>query len=211
MSGAENGDGNANGKQSEEERRKARMKAILKASDLALEVNQKARRWTIEQASKIRDEGQLWIAVDRFVPDVDPVQQQTQQKDSEDDGDDDDVEGVSLIFVHATGFMKEMWEPTIASVLEHLEKQSVGSGNGNSGVKKGSAVKIDEIFTFDFPNHGVSYGLNHGRIGPVTEWSDSVSLFILLFFGVAFEEFSSVRFMSMAVTCFFLSPRGVTD
>jgi hypothetical protein len=59
----------------------------------------------------------------------------------------DDREALTLIFLHATSFHKETWEPS----LERLFRLSS---------QLGSVVKIREAWAVDCPNHGASSQLN---------------------------------------------------
>jgi hypothetical protein len=59
----------------------------------------------------------------------------------------DDPHALTLIFLHATSFHKETWEPTIEQLF-----RLVLSGN--------STVKIREAWAVDCPNHGEAAQLN---------------------------------------------------
>ncbi|PAV21569.1 alpha beta-hydrolase [Pyrrhoderma noxium] len=62
----------------------------------------------------------------------------------------DDPKALSLIFCHAQGFFKEVWEPVIQRLLLHV--------NESSEVK--DVLKIKEIYSIESPNHGESATLN---------------------------------------------------
>ncbi|KAL0580645.1 hypothetical protein V5O48_001375 [Marasmius crinis-equi] len=59
----------------------------------------------------------------------------------------DDPTAHTLVFLHAVGFHKEHWEPTIDDLLELVDA-------------KGNQLKIREIWTIDAPNHGDAGMLN---------------------------------------------------
>ena len=62
----------------------------------------------------------------------------------------DDPKTLSLIFCHAQGFFKEVWEPVIQRLPLHV--------NESSEVK--DVLKIKEIYSIESPNHGESATLN---------------------------------------------------
>jgi hypothetical protein len=62
-----------------------------------------------------------------------------------------DANAATLIFAHATGFHKELWEP----VLEELYDQMADSAAINSPMPK-----IRDAWAIDCPNHGESAVLN---------------------------------------------------
>ncbi|TFK53115.1 hypothetical protein OE88DRAFT_1734063 [Heliocybe sulcata] len=68
--------------------------------------------------------------------------------------------GVTLFLVHATGFPKEIWEPTLA----HLVSQSSSSG-----------TYIDEIWTWESVQHGDAALLNERIINhnSLCDWRDN--------------------------------------
>ena len=68
-------------------------------------------------------------------------------KEQEDGGHDKDL---TLIFLHAVGFPKEVWEPTIEDLLQ--------------GHNRGGA-RIREAYAIDCPNHGMAAVLNDGLLG----------------------------------------------
>lgn len=63
---------------------------------------------------------------------------------------DEHDEDLTLVFLHSTGFPKEMWEPTIEDLL---------AGCNRSG------TKIREAYAIDCPNHGEAAVLNDGLLG----------------------------------------------
>jgi hypothetical protein len=63
------------------------------------------------------------------------------------DGYDKDL---TLIFLHPTSFPKEIWEPTIESLLHEHDLWG---------------ARIREAYAIDCPNHGVAAVLNDGLLG----------------------------------------------
>ena len=59
----------------------------------------------------------------------------------------DDPDALTLIFLHATSFHKETWEPTMERLF-YLASS------------RGSSLKIREAWALDCPNHGESAMLN---------------------------------------------------
>ncbi|KZT54459.1 alpha/beta-hydrolase [Calocera cornea HHB12733] len=62
--------------------------------------------------------------------------------------------GVTLLFVPATGYPKETWEPCIAMLLERY-------------------AKVDEIFVWETYNHGDAALVNALTIGDTFDWADN--------------------------------------
>jgi hypothetical protein len=56
-----------------------------------------------------------------------------------------DPDALTLVFVHATGFHKEIWEPTMEDLYSFAER---------------SELKIREMWSIDAPNHGEAAILN---------------------------------------------------
>ncbi|CDO78052.1 hypothetical protein BN946_scf184616.g1 [Trametes cinnabarina] len=84
----------------------------------------------------------------------------------------DDLDAITLVFCHATGFHKEQWEPT----LEHL----FGLLRSEPG-----KVKIRDAWCIDAPNHGEAAKLNEKALlwgyVPVFPWEEyarAVHLFL---------------------------------
>jgi hypothetical protein len=64
---------------------------------------------------------------------------------------ENDPDALTLIFLHATSFHKETWEPTIEKLFL-------------LAAARGSAVKIREAWALDCPNHGESALLNENAL-----------------------------------------------
>lgn len=69
----------------------------------------------------------------------------------------DGIDGITIFFCHANGFCKELYEPYFDELYESLE---------NAG------VYLKYILAIDAVNHGASYALNEGKIGPDVRWRD---------------------------------------
>ena|ERR1700691_1692948 len=65
--------------------------------------------------------------------------------------DGNDPNAVTLVVLHATGFHKETWEPS----LEHIFDLAI-RGDG--------IVKIREVWAIECPNHGASAHLNESTL-----------------------------------------------
>jgi hypothetical protein len=59
--------------------------------------------------------------------------------------DPNDLDALTLVFVHATGFHKEIWEPTMEDLYSFAEARE---------------LKIREMWSIDAPNHGEAAILN---------------------------------------------------
>lgn len=59
--------------------------------------------------------------------------------------DSNDPDALTLVFVHATGFHKEIWEPTMEDIYLFAEARE---------------LKIREMWSIDAPNHGEAAILN---------------------------------------------------
>ena len=62
------------------------------------------------------------------------------------DGQEKDL---TLVFLHSTGFPKEMWEPIIEELF---------------GGHNGLGTRIREAYAIDCPNHGMAAVLNDGLL-----------------------------------------------
>ncbi|KAM0752375.1 alpha/beta-hydrolase [Meredithblackwellia eburnea MCA 4105] len=89
------------------------------------------------------EQEQLWIAVNRYRRNV-PTSKQN---------------AVTLVFSHANGFHKEIWEPTMSDLIDDLAKS-----NG---------PPVDEIWTWDCINQGDSAILNEYVLGNTFYWGDN--------------------------------------
>ena len=63
------------------------------------------------------------------------------------------VNGLTLVFLHAVGHHKETWEPTIQKLFEFDQESST----------QGSIIR--DMFSIEIPNHGESAQLNEEVIG----------------------------------------------
>ncbi|KAK7208597.1 Alpha/Beta hydrolase protein [Myxozyma melibiosi] len=62
-------------------------------------------------------------------------------------------DGITLFFLHCTGYQKEVWEETIARVFE-------------------SDIPIREAIAYDWVGHGDSAVLNEQKLGSAARWTD---------------------------------------
>ncbi|OCH87169.1 alpha/beta-hydrolase [Obba rivulosa] len=60
----------------------------------------------------------------------------------------EDLDSLTLILAHGTGYHKEQWEPTIEDLYEILRSRGTG------------APKVREVWSIDCPNHGEAAVLN---------------------------------------------------
>ncbi|GAA6052865.1 hypothetical protein JCM3770_004384 [Rhodotorula araucariae] len=67
--------------------------------------------------------------------------------------------GLTLVFSHANGFYKEVWEPMLATLLARIEV------NGRS-------LPVDEVWGVDCVNQGDAGVLNGDVLGDVFNWAD---------------------------------------
>ncbi|BGP32440.1 hypothetical protein JCM10296v2_004221 [Rhodotorula toruloides] len=102
------------------------------------------RHVRLDDEAELARQEQLLIAANRYRPE----RQRT-----------DDGPGLTLVFSHANGFYKEVWEPALSSVLAQLE------ANGRS-------LPVDEIWALDCINQGDSAVLNDDVLGNVFNWAD---------------------------------------
>ncbi|KAG6877793.1 hypothetical protein C0993_003887 [Termitomyces sp. T159_Od127] len=70
--------------------------------------------------------------------------------------DEEQAGGVTLLFAHANGFPKEIWEPT----LQHLFSSPAAS-------------VIDEVWTWESVQHGDACLINGDKNGGVFDWTDN--------------------------------------
>ncbi|KAF8346356.1 Alpha/beta hydrolase fold-1 [Amanita rubescens] len=72
-----------------------------------------------------------------------------------------DPDALTLVFVHATGFHKEIWEPTMEDLYSFAER---------------SELKIREMWSIDAPNHGEAAMLNEKSLlwgyEPIFGWEE---------------------------------------
>ncbi|KAK9466416.1 Alpha/beta hydrolase family-domain-containing protein [Lipomyces arxii] len=87
--------------------------------------------------STVKADDRLQVAVGRYVP-------SSQRAD-----------GLTLVFLHCTGSVKESWEVTIKEIFKHSVK-----------------IPIREAVTIDWVGHGDSAVLNKGKLGYDILWSD---------------------------------------
>ncbi|ORY36942.1 hypothetical protein BCR35DRAFT_60181, partial [Leucosporidium creatinivorum] len=101
---------------------------------------------SIEDKQELDDQEQLYLAVNRYRP-----------KKRREGGQ----QGLTLVFAHANGFHKEIWEPTMADLLDQLEHPS-----------QPQALPVDEIWALDAVNQGDSGVLNESVLGNAFNWAD---------------------------------------
>ncbi|KAK4056777.1 hypothetical protein OIO90_002329 [Microbotryomycetes sp. JL221] len=66
---------------------------------------------------------------------------------------------LTLVFAHANGFHKETWEPTMADLLEQLDRQP-------------DSLPVEEIWSLDACNQGDSGVINEPVLGETFNWAD---------------------------------------
>ncbi|GAA5981685.1 hypothetical protein JCM11641_004214 [Rhodosporidiobolus odoratus] len=67
--------------------------------------------------------------------------------------------GLTLVFSHANGFYKEVWETTLKTLLQQIEAD-------------GRSLPIEEVWALDCINQGDSAVLNRQVLGDVFNWAD---------------------------------------
>ncbi|BGP16575.1 hypothetical protein JCM10213_000513 [Rhodosporidiobolus nylandii] len=68
-------------------------------------------------------------------------------------------QALTLVFSHANGFYKEVWEPTLSSLLDRLEADK-------------RALPVEEVWALDCVNQGDAAVLNQDVLGDVFNWAD---------------------------------------
>ncbi|GAA5904034.1 hypothetical protein JCM6882_003805 [Rhodosporidiobolus microsporus] len=91
---------------------------------------------------ELDEQEQLLVVVNRYRP-----QRKREEK------------GLTLVFSHANGFYKEVWEPTLSSLLQQLEKDD-------------RSLPVEEIWALDCFNQGEAGILNDNVLGDVFNWED---------------------------------------
>jgi hypothetical protein len=66
--------------------------------------------------------------------------------------DPNDPDAITLVLLHATGFHKETWEPSLERVFHLASRSKIGD------------VKIREAWAIECPNHGASAQLNDSTL-----------------------------------------------
>jgi hypothetical protein len=140
------------------ERKEAIGKAALTCAEKYTEALSRRRKGTVEEA---KDEKRLWSAMDRYTLNSTPTSTNNPTGDGQ-------RRPVTLLCCHANGFHKEMFVPTLNSLLPLLSDRTNSEG-------KRDKVEVEEILLVDIYNHGESYLLNDGNVGVVGEWGDTVS------------------------------------
>ncbi|GAA5899334.1 hypothetical protein JCM5296_007536 [Sporobolomyces johnsonii] len=100
----------------------------------------------LDDDEELREQEQLYVAVNRYRP--------PKQSTGRNGG-----KGLTLVFSHANGFFKEVWEPTMTAMLEHLEISN-------------HSLPVEEIWAPDCVIQGDSALLNEDIIGNVFNWAD---------------------------------------
>ncbi|KZT67781.1 alpha/beta-hydrolase [Daedalea quercina L-15889] len=73
---------------------------------------------------------------------------------------DEETKGLTLLFAHANGFPKEIWDPALLHLLEQHEKTH-------------STYQIAEIWAWEAVNHGDSFLVNERNLGGIYDWQDN--------------------------------------
>ncbi|GAA6028407.1 hypothetical protein JCM8097_007016 [Rhodosporidiobolus ruineniae] len=100
---------------------------------------------TVDDEEELERQEQLLVVVNRYRP---------ERKRREEDG-----QGLTLVFSHANGFYKEVWEPTLSAVLAQLEADD-------------NSLPVDEVWAWDCINQGDAAVLNRDVLGDVFNWAD---------------------------------------
>ncbi|GAA5877563.1 hypothetical protein JCM8547_007732 [Rhodosporidiobolus lusitaniae] len=100
---------------------------------------------SLEDARELKAQEQLAVVVNRYRP----------EKQEKREGE----KALTLVFSHANGFYKEVWEPTLSSLLDRLETD-------------GKALPVEEVWALDCINQGDSAVLNDEVLGDVFNWAD---------------------------------------
>ncbi|KAM0791474.1 hypothetical protein ACM66B_005927 [Microbotryomycetes sp. NB124-2] len=99
---------------------------------------------TLDDKSELDKQQQLYLAVNRY-------------KRVKRESSNEPV--VTLVFAHANGFHKEIWEPTMADLLDDLDNRP-------------GARPIQEIWSLDALHQGDSGVLNEAVLGETFTWAD---------------------------------------
>ncbi|KAK4704536.1 hypothetical protein P7C70_g1681, partial [Phenoliferia sp. Uapishka_3] len=102
----------------------------------------------VESLEEYQDQEQLFLAVNRYRC----TERRTSNKMEP---------GLTLVFLHANGFHKEIWEPTIADLLEKMKHPEFEN-----------CRPIEEVWTLDCVNQGDSAILNEAVLGNTFSWAD---------------------------------------
>ncbi|KAH9926152.1 Alpha/beta hydrolase family-domain-containing protein [Fomitopsis serialis] len=73
---------------------------------------------------------------------------------------EEEAKGVTLLFTHANGFPKEIWEPALLGLLEQRKASH-------------SSYQIAEVWAWEAVNHGDSYLVNEKNLGGIYDWQDN--------------------------------------
>ncbi|KAH9834045.1 alpha/beta-hydrolase [Rhodofomes roseus] len=86
----------------------------------------------------------LWNCVDRYVRQDPPIDLRNR--------------GMTLFLTHATGFPRQIWEPTLVRLFSHAQQDA--------------SLLIDEVWSFESVQHGDSGVLNDRELRDVFDWQD---------------------------------------
>ncbi|ESK91674.1 toxin biosynthesis protein [Moniliophthora roreri MCA 2997] len=114
-----------------------------KRLQLAIEADEQLRRMRREKDQDKGKKGQkkvLWLVLNRYIRTVETGR-----------------DGLTLFCAHANGFNKEIWEPTLVSLLSSRTVQS----------------SVQEIWAWDAVNHGDSALLNASRLNALFHWRNA--------------------------------------
>ncbi|PWN53047.1 hypothetical protein IE53DRAFT_373235 [Violaceomyces palustris] len=111
------------------------------------------------QQARQHNEAQLWGCVERIVP----VYEAPLHGEPSSAGNPSyDQPGITLVIGHANGFHKEVWEPTLQSLVRSIAQSPEYS----------SKIRIDEIWNFDCTHAGEAGSINRENLGEVISWFD---------------------------------------
>ncbi|KZS93027.1 hypothetical protein SISNIDRAFT_97404 [Sistotremastrum niveocremeum HHB9708] len=134
------------------EQRTARIKRVaedLEKRDVDMDDGQRGRKV---------DDATLWNVWNRYRR---KEKEGTKSSPGDRDGDRKGGGGLTLIVLHANGFPKEIWEPTLGHFISAASKSV-------------AAPVIAEIWCMESVNHGESALLNQPHLGDMFDWADNV-------------------------------------
>ncbi|KAK4046262.1 hypothetical protein OIV83_006185 [Microbotryomycetes sp. JL201] len=102
---------------------------------------------SVDDESEVQTQQQLYLAVNRY------------KRARTDDTQSSSDPVLTLVFAHANGFHKEIWEPTMADLLDEMERTS-------------GARQVGEIWSLDACNQGDAGVLNEAVLGETFNWAD---------------------------------------
>lgn len=110
------------------------------------------------------NEAQLWSCVQRIVPvPQEPLYDSQSPSQPQSQSSPSPTKSITLVVCHANGFHKEIWEPALASLVQHLETTS-----DSQGIR----FSVKEIWNFDCVHSGQAANLNRDTLGEIVSWFD---------------------------------------